>query len=258
MTRNEVSLPIGMGELLLRNGAEIFRVEQTIGLMAKALGADKTDSFVTLTGLFTSIEIDGSLYTFVRRVSNRSYDLAMVTELNDLSRRFCNGEISTISLETRMIELQKPRIVPRKRWSMALASGFGSLGFGIIIGLTTFSSLAYATLNGFLVSLILDLISSRFKVPESLAVLLSSTLLTALTFLYPGLSGTEQNLVNLGGLFLLLPGITLSTSIRELANGDLLSGISRLAEALITLTMIAAGVITCFTFLPLLQEVFQS
>ncbi len=54
----------------------------------------------------------------------------------------------------------------------------------------------------------------------------------------------------MAALFLLLPGVPLTTSIRELTNGDLISGTARMSEAMITLITIAAGVYTAFTLLP--------
>lgn len=252
-----IHLAITAGELLLVNGAEIFRVEQTIAMIARQMGAEKVDSFITPTGMMTSIAVDSDTNTYVRSIRSRGYDLTTVVEINDLSRRFCAGEIQIEELAKRLSDLTNAEVRSSFDIRMALASGFGALGFAYILGLRNPLALLYATINGFVVRAVLDIIETYTKVPGALAVLVSSFMLTALTFLYPDLSVSDQNLVALGGLILLLPGVALSTSFRELANGELLSGISRLAEALITLTMVAAGVISCYTFLPLLQEVLM-
>ncbi|MCL2497317.1 MAG: threonine/serine exporter family protein [Symbiobacteriaceae bacterium] len=255
MKEHHLHLAITTGELLLRNGAEISRVEQTISYMARYMGAMRVDCFVTPTGMIISLVMAEETHTLVRRITSRSYNLAAVMELNDLSRRFCNGEIPAVALAERLDNLSRPIPAKGQNLKMSLASGLGSLGFSLISGLRLPLALAYATINGAVVRYTLDYLTDRIAINSSLAVLLSSTLLTTLTFFYPGLDATNRNLVNMGGLFLLLPGVTLTTSFRDLANGDLLTGVSRLAEALLSLTLVAAGVIVSFTIWPWLQEV---
>ena len=255
MQEYQLQLAMSAGELLLKSGGEIFRVEQTIEHIALKMGAHKVDSFVTPTALISSIEVDEVTHSFVRSIASRSYNLIAIVEINDLSRRFCSGEILTCDLASGLDAILHTPAPSGIDLKMALASGFGALGFAFIIGLRAPLPLLYATLNGFAARAILDIINARGKLPEALAVLLSSSLLSMMAFCYPNLSMIEQNMVNLGGLFLLLPGVTLSTSFRELASGDLLSGISRLAEALISLTMIAMGVICSHRLLPWILEV---
>ena len=40
----------------------------------------------------------------------------------------------------------------------------------------------------------------------------------------------------------LVPGVAITTAIRDVINGDLVSGVSRAADAFITAALIAAGV----------------
>lgn len=258
MQQRDLLIPILAGELILIHGGEIFRAEQTVTRIAKALGADQVDHFVTPTGLFVSISLGGATQTFVRSVRSRSYNMAAIVEINDLSRRFCVGELTPATMTARLEALRTPSMKKHHGLKMALAAGFGGLGFAFILGLRSPLALCYATLNGFLVSLILDFISAHIKVPAAMSVLLGSIFLSTLTFFYPYLGSSDQNLVNLGGLMTMLPGVTLSTAIRELTQGDLISGITRLAEAIITIIMIAAGVITAFTFLPIFLGVIRS
>ena len=258
MEHYQLQLAVTAGELLLKSGGEISRVELTTELMAKKMGAHRVDCFVIPTGIIASIEIESDTYTFVRRIYDRGYNLKAVIEINELSRKFCSGELLLLDLAARLDEIAAPLQLTRSmEWKLAVATGFGALAFSFVLGLRSPYALFCATFNGFAVRRITDIITKRGKLPEAMVVFISSALLTLLTLCYPGLDTPEQNMVNLGGLFMLLPGVTLSTSFREMAGGDLLSGISRLTEAVFVLTMIAAGVISGYTLMQYLQEVMQ-
>ena len=68
-------------------------------------------------------------------------------------------------------------------------------------------------------------------------------LLTAASFLIFYLSlPVHYDKIVIGGIVPLLPGIALTTSIRDLFNGDYLSGAIHLLDALLTAMCIAVGV----------------
>ena len=43
------------GELLLKNGAEVFRVQQTMEIMARAYGAEDYHVYVLTNGIFATL-----------------------------------------------------------------------------------------------------------------------------------------------------------------------------------------------------------
>ena len=54
--------------------------------------------------------------------------------------------------------------------------------------------------------------------------------------------GDSLNLIIIGAIMPLVPGVAITTAIRDVINGDLVSGVSRAADAFITAALIAAGV----------------
>ena len=247
MNQLDLNIPILAGELLLIHGAEIRRVERTIERIATALGVSNSDSYVTPTGLFVTIEYEGALYTFVRSIHVRGYHMSALVDINDLSRRFCAGEVERGDMRSQLEKLRNPEPIPFRRWKMAVAAGLGGMGFAYIVGLRSPLALVYAAINGFCVSLIQEFIASRFTTSPAISIVVGSMMLTTMTLMYPNLGALDRDLVNLGGIALMLPGVALSTAIRELTQGDLLSGIARIAEAIITLTLIATGVVSAYT-----------
>ena len=57
--KSVLELTTRIGEVLLKNGGEIFRVQQTMQIVAKAYGVSGFHVYVLANGLFVSIEEDG-------------------------------------------------------------------------------------------------------------------------------------------------------------------------------------------------------
>lgn len=82
------------GEIMLRNGAETSRVEETMFHMARALGAVKAECFVIPTGVFLTVTCpDGRTRTIMRRVHDRTINLDRIAKVNELSRRLADKRI---------------------------------------------------------------------------------------------------------------------------------------------------------------------
>ena len=84
------------GEIMLKNGAETYRVEDTITRILRTTGFAQIEAFTTLTGITISLG-DPSIMpiTSVKRVQNRSNHLRKVEMANDISRKFVGGQLST-------------------------------------------------------------------------------------------------------------------------------------------------------------------
>ena len=55
--------------------------------------------------------------------------------------------------------------------------------------------------------------------------------------------GVNLNYITIGTLMVLVPGMALTNAMREIVNGDIISGINRTAEAILTAAAISLGVI---------------
>ena len=58
-SRKVLELTTRIGEVLLKNGGEIFRVQETMQRIAKAYGVEVFHVYVLANGIFASIEEDG-------------------------------------------------------------------------------------------------------------------------------------------------------------------------------------------------------
>ena len=74
--------------LILENGGETYRVEETVTRMGHAFGFDEVEAFAVPSGIFISYrKHDGNIETAVKRVRKGATDLTRVDEVNAISRR---------------------------------------------------------------------------------------------------------------------------------------------------------------------------
>ena len=84
-----------VGEGLLRAGAEIQRIEDTITRIAKAYGAVHVEVFTITTLIIASVRMpDGGYSSQTRRVLTSSTHLHRLAKYNEISRDICAGGVS--------------------------------------------------------------------------------------------------------------------------------------------------------------------
>lgn len=98
-----VDLCLLAGKIMLQNGAETYRVEDTMTRMAASLGFPGAHSYVTPTVImFTTNRTEPvKLY----RIAERTTDLQKVSEVNDISRRLNERQITAEEARTRLGEV---------------------------------------------------------------------------------------------------------------------------------------------------------
>lgn len=151
------------GELLLRNGAETSRVEDTINRICNRAGFHNTEVIVFPTGIIINGELDGVRLTRAKRIYARDINLHVVSIINDISRKYAAGRISLEEGLKTVRDLEQP--TPSRTsflgvlFAGALASGAATILLGgcgadflpalmaaalvrVIIGITAFN-LAY-------------------------------------------------------------------------------------------------------------------
>ncbi|PRO64401.1 threonine/serine exporter family protein [Alkalicoccus urumqiensis] len=230
------------GEIMLTYGAETYRVEETIERMAEAAGFTNVHCFSTTTGIFLSFEEEkgkGDLMQMVR-VDDRMQDLNKVTEVNQVSREFTGGFLTVQEAERRLEEIIEAKI-QYPIWLIHIGSGVAGGGFSYLFGGGLFD-LIPAFFAAVIASVTLVQIEGYLKVrfaSELAAAFAGST--SAIAFVALGL-GSSMDQVIIGSLMPLVPGVPLTNAVRDLLSGDLLAGISRGVEALLTSLSIASGV----------------
>ena len=241
MTDNRKVLELAghAGCILLKNGAEIFRVQETMTHILGAFGITDSNVYVISNGIFATVnENSEDALSLVRHVPLGGVNLSRIDAVNQVSRSICAGHLDADQAEELL--LQAETLTPEKPIVHVLACGLGAAGFCYLFGGSLADSIA-----AFPIGMVLQLFLFASQKHHSYFVpfIWGSGIVTLLSgvaaLLLPAL---DFNRVVIGGIIPLVPGVAFSTSIREFFNGDYLSGVIHLIAALLTAVCIALGV----------------
>ena len=234
------------GHILLENGAEIFRVEETMSRICRHFGVESGNFFVLSNGIFTTGG-DGpqGRYAKVKHIPVKGAQLDRVVEVNQLSREIEEGRYTIEEVERR---LEVIRHMPGKRPAMQIfASAVGSAAFCMLFGGSVQDSVV-AFAAGLLLYIFMLKISEPSGLSKIVANLCGGALVTLVCIL--GCNwGIGQNLSHMisGSIIPLVPGVAFTNGIRDIADGDYISGIVRLLDSIFVFLYIAIGVGLMFT-----------
>ena len=239
-TKEILTLAVEIGDEMLRNGAEIYRVEDTVIHILKAYEIEEFDVYVLSNGIFASAnENKEDACSMIRHIPLGAVNLDKISALNQLTRDICEQQCALTDAWTRLDEC---RSIPQPaKWLRVLCCGIGSGGFAYLFG-GGVMDLFFAFLIGMLLQ-VLMFAQSQQKMARFAKSLFYSMFVTALS-LIPLMAGVPvmQDKIVIGTIMPLVPGIAFTTSIRDFYNGDYLSGTIHLIDALMTALCIAAGV----------------
>jgi len=228
------------GHILLENGAEISRVEETMERIASRFGVEKENFFVISNGIFTTAKS----YANVEFIPINGGRLEKVVAINQLSRDI---EAGKVNLEEAFLELEHINKMPPKPLpELTIASALGSGGFCAIFG-GSIMDCSVSLFAGMATYLFLILVCLP-HISKSLSNICSGALGTILCILASKL-GMGDNLGNMiiGTIIPLIPGVAFTNGLRDIANEDYLAGITRLMDAVMVFLSIAIGV--CLSFI---------
>jgi uncharacterized membrane protein YjjP (DUF1212 family) len=234
-------ITVDAGALVLENGGETYRSEDTVVHTAQSLGAKDPSSFVTPTVVMVSFRDDtGAHHSYFRRIYRRGTNLRKLVMINNLSRSLeRRGRIS----DTRMIEHRIDRINNTPDYPGAViiaAAALNSFFFTLLFGgslIDSFCALGIgavlriililldkSTLNSFFISLLSGSIISVFADCIGLTQL-----------------PVHTSVVMIGVLMQVVPGLALVNSIRDIIAGDFMAGSARLMDVLMTALGLSVG-----------------
>ena len=90
-----VEMAVLAGEIMLRSGAETYRVEDTMKHILGTTGTAEAEALVMLTSIMVTVSRPGEdTVTVMRRVYDRGTNMHRIVEVNEISRKYCAGELS--------------------------------------------------------------------------------------------------------------------------------------------------------------------
>lgn len=234
-----LNIALDIGEGLLKSGAEIRRVEDTVERICRSYGAWHVEVFAITSMLNVSIHMpNGCHSTQLRRVYESTSDLFNLEQYNDVSRIICQTTPPLDKADEMIRAIKKKR--PYPKWvSGYIGSMLSAGGFAVFFGGTLMDGIVSA-LIGLLMVLItrVEIQRINFLVKTFVNAFLAGTL--ACLAVSVGF-GQNAGMIMIGTIMLQVPGVAFSAALRDLLCGDVLAGSMKTVQAVLTALMIAFG-----------------
>ena len=234
-----MELAADMGYRLAMNGAETFRVEESIRRILAAYSIE-SEVFAIPNCLTVSIETpEGKPMTRMRRIGFHGNDLDSVEKYSNLSRRIC---------------AEKPEPAEARKWMkqtdasirsyslpiLLLGNFMGAFGFSIVFG-GSFVDAICGGICGILIGFINYTLGKRKVNPFFNTI--ASAFVMAFAAYAMSAAGIANNVdtVIIGALMILVPGLVFTNAMRDIIYGDTNSGMNRIVQVLLVAAAIAMG-----------------
>jgi len=232
-------MAVEAGKIILENGGETYRVEETINLICQAYNIKNADSYVTPTGIMFSAEDEmGNNLSIIKRIKYRTINLEKVSMVNELSRRVQNKILSTQEFEK---ELEK--ISSSKSYStlvLVISSSLAAFFFTLL-----FKGSIYDALVSLIIGAVLRIninFSSNYDVNDFFINVIGGIITSLIALIFCSqFKVLSLDKIMIGSIMPLVPGVALINSIRDTIEGDLVSGLARALEATLIALAIAVG-----------------
>ena len=222
-----LDMAVFAGDILMQNGAETYRVEDTVYRILQKSNLKTVQVLVMMTGFVATLD-DPTMdsLTVVRRIQSHGTNLEKIDQVNQISREFCNDELTLEQAFKQMKALWKEKEPPKIR---LLAFAFLTGGFAVMFG-SNWAEAIVAAVVGHMHMFVENIVCSL-----SVAV--------AIGFLTAALPGTyDTDLLIISCIMPFVPGAAITNAVFDTLHGDYLSGLARAAEAFVIALAVAIGI----------------
>ena len=240
-------LVVRLGSALHRFGAPAHRLELALENVARQLGLEA--SFLsTPTSLISAFEEGGERTTILERLEVGSVDLHRIGALDDLAGQIARGDLTTADAFAEIEQLeQQPHFYSAP--FRILASGLATSTAAVVLGGGA-AEVLLTLLTGVTVGALFELGAVWSRLSRLVPVASAFLVAVLCGVVQAGAFGLDSLFVEdfsvptvlVASLITLVPGLGVTVSVSELAQGSLVSGSARLFGAVLVFLMLGFGV----------------
>ncbi len=242
-----VAFLLALGRALHEHGAPAHRLEEAMSLVAPVLGVDG-HFLSTPTSLMLAFGEPPAQRTYLLRVSPGVVHLGKLASLNDVVGEVIGRRLAPEAARARIeaIVAERSRVTPAlATFFYGVASATSARFFGAgwrEVAIAFAIGLGLGVLQG-----VARHVRAAARLFEPSAAFLAAFVAQLAAALFAAQGGGAAPfspfLAAVGGIVVLLPGLSLTTALTELATDNLVSGTARLAGVTITFLGIGAGMV---------------
>lgn len=240
-------LSVLAGSIMLINGAETYRVEDTMERICYSrLGVNFSYAFVIPSAIFITVSCNGELISSLKRVTPEATNLNKIHLVNSFSRKFVSTDLT---IEEGLQEINKINNIQLYSFrERLLLSGVITSTFSGMFG-ANLVDMGLSFLIGIITLGFLNILSSRNFI-TFIENFIAGSIIAFLSYFTERIGlATNIDLIIIGVMMPLLPGYALTNAIRDAISGDHVSSLSRSIDAIISGLALALGVGTILRFI---------
>ena len=234
-----LDLATDLGYELAMCGAETFRVEESIERVLLSYGI-KSEVFAIPNCLTVSIETaEGKPMTRMRRIGYHGNDLDGVERFSGLSRAICTRKPDPADAREWLEHVRSSR----RKYSLPvdlIGNFLGAFGFAMVFGGSIVDGLC-GGICGLLVGVI-NRFMDKMKANQFFRTIAAAFPMALLAYAMQAV-GLSHNadMVTIGALMILVPGLLFTNAMRDIIYGDTNSGTNRIVQVFLIAAAIALG-----------------
>ena len=228
-----------LGYHLAMSGAETYRIEESINRVLAAYGIESQVFAITNSLTVCIRTAEGKSVTRMKRIDYHGNDLDSVEKFNSLSRRICAEKPDPqIALEW-LRDTCASRI--QYKLPITLLGGLlGAAGYSVFFGGTLADGLCAAVCG--MILCLTDRFLVKHKTNPFFKTITCAFIMTMVAYITGVLRiANNIDMVIIGTLMILVPGLIFTNAIRDIIYGDTNSGINRIVQVFLIAAAIALG-----------------
>lgn len=227
------------GEYLHKYGTPAHRLERVMTQVATSLGLNGVFLY-TPTALIISLDGLPNETTYLRRIDSGAVNVDKLIRFDETLEALEAGTVSIEKADTQFDAIADSP-APFSQAVTALACSVSCAAVATLFG-GGLTEVAIAGILGFIAFLI-EVVHSALKLERGfLELFVGFTISVSAIALAKFVVPVDDRLVTLASLIILIPGLTLTVALTELAVGHLSAGVARLAGACVSLLTLTIGV----------------
>lgn len=242
LNENEiVEFVLSMGEALHKYGAAAHHIEAALGGLAERY-CESAEFFATPTSIMGSFQFREKWLSRIKRVRPGGIHLGNLAQADAIGDRVINGHIDIVTGTKLIRKIDQNSSAGSLQPLTALAfimaaTGFCGFFYGTWQDMTITAAISSLT---FLLSAMIERKNIFEQMPQFLIAVIVAVLSYLGLYVFP-LCNPERIL--LSGLIVLIPGLSITVGLSEIATNNWLAGTSRLVGAAAELGKIAFGAV---------------
>ena len=234
-----LEIALSAGQMLVSNGAEAYRVEETIERICNTYALE-CECISTAKGVFVSI-LDGNeeKLTSLKKVRTSRVDLYRIELINSFSRDKQNKSLSYEEAKNILKDIEG---APYFSFPVRLfAACMTSFIYALFFNGTIYDAIVAALISVGIYSMLEKI--SKIGFFQFFEFFFSGFIIGSISLIAQGLFPivSKGNVIT-GAIMILIPGVALTNGIKDVIYGDIMSGMIKFGESMLIITAIGAGI----------------